>query len=213
MLARAPGDDTLDALAAALDDPEPGVRRGRGSRPRRPRCGPSRARRAREGDDRRTPRRGRPEPRRRPRRVGPRGPATTRRPACAPAWPIRTRRCARPPSGRCAADPPDVDGLVAALHDPAYRGPARRRRGARGAAGLAGRAWRRSCTVPMRRSRRPRSARWSGTAPEVREVLVAWADAKVDRAMALAAARATVEVAPPTSGRRRSWSTSSRQRA
>ena len=51
MLARAPGDDTLDALLGALDDPEP-VLRGRARRPRRR---PPRARGARRRGDRRPP--------------------------------------------------------------------------------------------------------------------------------------------------------------
>jgi HEAT repeat protein len=97
--------------------------------------------------------------------------------------------------GTLAVDPPDVAALVTALEDPAYR--VRR---------VAGDALAAQPSVPGRvvalldapdpAIQAAAVGAMIGHASEVREILVTWADARVDRAMGLAAAGATIRAAP-----------------
>jgi hypothetical protein len=93
--------------------------------------------------------------------------------------------------GTLAIDPPDVDGLLAGLEDPAY--VVRRVAGE----GLAARASVPAGVVALLAHGDPAVQAGAlgamvGHGNEVRDALVTWADAKVDRATELATTRATI---------------------
>ncbi len=195
MLARAPGADTLDALAAALDDPEPGVRAAAAAALiGHDAVHPEHVVRASATidallhSDSRSRVAGLEALTRLDRR-----PSGERLRACL-ADPDPAVRAAAVRT--LATDPTDLDRLVAALHDPAYV--------VRHVAGevLAAQRTLPAGIVPLLHGPDPGVQAAAveamvGHGPEVREVLVTWADAKVDRAMTLAAALATIEMARP----------------
>ena len=198
MLARAPGDDTLDALLAALDDPDPMVRAAAATAlASHDAVHPDHVDRAAatieellEADAR-----GRVAGLGALARLG-RRPSDARLRA-AIADPDPAVRAAA--VGTLAVDPPDVDGLLTALQDPAYR--VRR---------VAGDALAAEPAVPdqavaLLRHDDPAIqatalGAMAGHATQVRDVLVTWADERVDRAMGLATAQATIRAGPTGPG-------------
>ena len=196
MLARAPGDDTLDALLAALDDVEPGVRAAAAAalvghdavHPEHVGRAEATIETLGAGDAR-----DRVAALRALRRLG-RRPAPERL-ADDLAHPDPAVRAATVDT--LASDPADVERLVASLEDRAYL--------VRRAAGdaLAAQPTVAAGTVAL--LARPDPAVQAGAlgalmghGPEVRDELVTWADAKVDRAMALTADRTVLAAGPET---------------
>ena len=194
MLATSPADDTLDALQGALDDHEPGVRAAAATALIGHDAGhPEHVARATATLEALLDGGGRD------RVAGVLGLARLgRRPS---ADRLDAFLADRDPAVRAAAvatltaPPPDVDRIVAALQDPAYQV---RREAALGSASLpdvpAG-------VVLLLRHADPRVQAAAVGAlvrhgQEVRDTLVAWADAKVQRAMALASAGAALDAAP-----------------
>ena len=204
MLARAPGDDTLDALLGALDDPEPVVRAASAA--------------ALVGHDAVHPEHvesagaeivdllgGGPRERvaglRALRRLGRRPAEMTLDALLTDADPaVRAAAVETLAPGELVADADvDVDRLLGALDDPTHGV----RRAA--AAGLAARP-----TLPRALFDRLASPdagiqaaavrAMTGHADEVRDALVGWADAQVDRAMQLAAAGPAVAALPDSPG-------------
>ncbi len=199
MLARAPGDDTLDALLAALDDPEPGVRAAAATAlASHDAMHPEHVDRAIATIDDllATDARGQVAGLGALARLG-RRPTADQLQAFLDDPNPAVRAAA---VGTLAVDPPDLDALVTALQDPAYR--VRR---------VAGDALAAEPSVPpsvVALLDAPDPAveaaavgAMAGHAPEVRDVLVAWSDTRVDRAMYLAEAQATVHAAPPSPDR------------
>ena len=163
----------LDALLAALDDPEPGVRAAAATALASHDADPSRACRPRDRHDRRPPVDRRARAGRRSR--GPRPPRAAAHGRPASGLPRRPDPAVR------AAAVGDAGGRPARRSRPGHGPPGpgvprparRRRRPGRGAVGprAGGRA------AGCRRSRcrrRQRWAPWPATRPEVRDVLVAW---------------------------------------
>ena len=195
MLARAPGDDTLDALLVALDDPEPGVRAAAATAlAGHDAVHPEHVVRATEAIDAllATDARGRVAGLHALARLD-RRPSPDRLDACLTDPDAAVRAAA---VATLAVHPPDIARLVAALEDPTYL--------VRNAASdsLAAQPIVPAPVVALLDHGRPSVqaaalGAMAGHGPEVRDVLVEWADAKVDRAMGLAAARAAVRAAVP----------------
>lgn len=200
MLARSPGDDTLDALLAALDDPEPGVRAAAATALiSRDAAHPEHVERATAtletlldmgGRDRVAGLLGLA-------RLG-RRPGDERLDAClGDQDPAVRAATVTTLTSTLATTPSDVDRLVISLQDPAY---AVRRASADALATLP--AVPQGVTVllghPDPRVQEAAVGAMVGHGSTVRDTLVAWADAKVDRAMDLAVARVAVQAAPPS---------------
>jgi HEAT repeat protein len=211
MLARAPGDDTLDALLAALDDPEPGVRAASAAAlVGHDAVHPEHVERA--GSEIATLLQGGPRERvaglRALRRLGRRpddeiltGLLGDGDPAVRAAA-VETLDAAEPPVAAESAQPgavadADLGRLLRALDDPTHlvRHAAADRLAARRdvPASLVDRL-----AAPDLGVQAAAVRAMAGHGAEVRDALVAWADAQVDRAMQLAATGPAIAALPPS---------------
>jgi HEAT repeat protein len=196
MLARAPGDDTLDALAAALDDPDPGVRAAAATAlAGHDAVHPEHVERALAAIDALLAGegRGRIAGLEALTRLG-RRPTDDQLRVCRNDTDPRVRAAT---VASLAIEPPDLDGLVGALRDPVF---AVRHAAAEA---LAARPAVPEGVIALLDDGDPAVqaevvAAMVGHGSQVRDTLVAWADAKVDRAMGLAAARVSIGAAPPS---------------